>query len=64
MSQDHEEARSFSGEFDDEFPLGPEEGSHAFFGRNVLAGWSTASMTSSTCASGGGGNSGRWDQSY
>ena len=29
---------SFSGEFDDEFPVGPEEGNRAFFGRAVLRG--------------------------
>jgi hypothetical protein len=38
MSQDREEARSFSDEFDDEFPAGPEPGNHALFGRNVLRG--------------------------
>lgn len=29
---------AFSAAFDDEFPVGPQEGSSAFFGRNVLQG--------------------------
>jgi hypothetical protein len=28
----------FSGEFDDEFPIGPEQGNRALFGRDVLRG--------------------------
>jgi hypothetical protein len=38
MSQDGEEARLFSDEFDDELPVGPEPGNQALFGRNVLRG--------------------------
>jgi len=33
-----DDASRFSGEFDDEFAVGPEEGSLAFLGRNVLRG--------------------------
>ena len=36
---DKEEGKqSFSDEFDDDFPVGPEEGNKAFFGRDVLRG--------------------------
>ena len=35
---EEDDARRFSGEFDDEFVVGPDEGNHAFFGRNVLQG--------------------------
>lgn len=38
MSQNREEARSFSEEFDDQFPVGTEPGNNAFFGRDVLRG--------------------------
>lgn len=31
-------SRQFSDEFDEEFPVGSQEGNHAFFGRNVLRG--------------------------
>jgi hypothetical protein len=38
VSDDRERRRSFSAEFDDQFPVGPEEGNTAFFGRDVLRG--------------------------
>lgn len=38
MSASREEPRSFSEEFDDEFPVGAEPGNNAFFGRDVLRG--------------------------
>jgi len=38
MPSDGEPRRSFSNEFDDEFPVGPQVGNGAFFGRNVLQG--------------------------
>jgi hypothetical protein len=35
---DEDDVRRFSGEFDDEFAVGPDDGNRAFFGRNVLRG--------------------------
>jgi hypothetical protein len=38
VAEDHEETRSFSHEFDDEFAVGRGDGNRAFFGLNVLRG--------------------------
>lgn len=38
MVSDGNARRLFSDEFDDEFPVGPQEGNQAFFGQNVLRG--------------------------
>lgn len=38
MAGGGEPRRLFSGEFDDQFTVGPQEGNSALFGRDVLAG--------------------------
>ncbi|MGH8542841.1 MAG: hypothetical protein ACREX3_04200 [Gammaproteobacteria bacterium] len=35
---DFDRLKGFSNEFDDEFPVRPEEGNRAYFGRDVLRG--------------------------